>query len=167
MDLFLSTFENRIDKKGRLSVPASYRTVLERSAAPLYVYKSLTLPCLEGCGPARISQIVDAIDEIDALSEDAITLQTILSSAQEMRMDPEGRMSLPPDFVSFANLDDQAIFAGIGRSFQIWHPDSYRRREAQSRSRAQTGGLPKLNLGRPRNGSSTGNSNGPNNDGDV
>ena len=155
LDLFLSTFENRIDKKGRLSVPAPYRTVLERSAGPLYVYKSLTLPCLEGCGPARIAQIVDAIDELDALSEDAITLQTILSSAQEMRMDPEGRMTLPPDFVDFADLDDVAVFAGIGRSFQIWHPTRYRERESQSRNRAQTGGLPKLNLSRRSSGEGT------------
>ena len=133
-------------------MPASYRTVLERSAGPLYVYKSLTLPCLEGCVPARIAQIVDAIDEVDALSEDAVILQTILSSAQEMRMDSEGRMTLPPDFIQFAELEEQAIFAGIGRSFQIWHPESYRKRETQSRGRAQSGGLPKLNLGR-RSGS--------------
>lgn len=155
MDLFLSSFDNRIDKKGRLSVPAPYRAVLERSAGPLYIYKSLTLPCLEGCGPARIAQIVDAIDEMDALSEDAFTLQTILSSAQEMRMDPEGRVSLPPDFISFAELDDVATFAGIGRSFQIWHPESHRKREAQSRSRAKTDGHPKLNLKRRNGGEET------------
>ena len=37
MDLFLSTFENRIDKKGRLSVPAPFRAVLERRRDPLYL----------------------------------------------------------------------------------------------------------------------------------
>ena len=152
MDLFLSTFENRIDKKGRLSVPASYRSVLERVSGPLYLYKSLTLPCLEGCGAERIGQIVDAIDELDALSEEAETLQTILSSAQEMRMDPEGRMSLPADFIEFAGLEEQALFAGIGRSFQIWHPEQYRQRETDSRNRAKQGGLPKLTLSRRGSG---------------
>ena len=49
VDLFLSTFENRIDKKGRLSVPAPFRAVLERRRDPLYLFKSLTEPCLEGC----------------------------------------------------------------------------------------------------------------------
>ena len=90
MDLFLSTFENRIDKKGRLSVPAPFRAVLERRRDPLYLFKSLTEPCLEGCGPERIGQIVDAIDSMDSLSAEVATLQTMLSSAQEMKLDSEG-----------------------------------------------------------------------------
>ena len=119
MDLFLSTFENRIDRKGRLSVPAPFRAVLERRRDPLYLFKSLTEPCLEGCGPERIGQIVDAIDSMDSLSEEVATLQTMLSSAQEMKLDGEGRIMLSADFIGFAELDDMALYAGIGRSFQI------------------------------------------------
>ena len=103
MDLFLSTFENKLDRKGRLSVPASFRAVLERNKSPLFLYKSLTHSCLEGCGPERINQIVDAIDDMDALSEEAHTLQTMLSSAQEMRMDNEGRVMLSEDFIHYAS----------------------------------------------------------------
>ncbi len=118
MDLFLSTFENRIDKKGRVSVPAPFRAVLERRRDPLYLFKSLTEPCLEGCGPERIGQIVDAIDAMDSLSEEVATLQTMLSSAQEMKLDGEGRIMLSADFIAFAELDDAALYAGIGRSFK-------------------------------------------------
>ena len=100
VDLFLSTFENRIDKKGRLSVPAPFRAVLERRRDPLYLFKSLTEPCLEGCGPERIGQIVDAIDSMDSLSAEVATLQTMLSSAQEMKLDGEGRMMLSGDFIA-------------------------------------------------------------------
>ena len=92
MDLFLSTYENKLDAKGRVSVPAPFRAVLDRNRSTLYIYKSLTLPCLEGCGPARISQIVDAIDEMDSLSKEAEVLQTMLFSAQEMKIDSDGRM---------------------------------------------------------------------------
>ena len=147
VDLFLSTFENRIDKKGRLSVPAPFRAVLERRRDPLYLFKSLTEPCLEGCGPERIGQIVDAIDSMDSLSAEVATLQTMLSSAQEMKLDGEGRMMLSGDFIDFAELDDMALFAGIGRSFQIWLPARYRERETAARSRARTDGLPSLRLG--------------------
>ena len=150
MDLFLSTFENRIDKKGRLSVPASFRAVLERRRDPLYLFKSLTEPCLEGCGPERIGQIVDAIDSMDSLSAEVATLQTMLSSAQEMKLDNEGRMMLSADFITFAELDDMALFAGIGRSFQIWLPTRYRERETAARSRAKSDGLPSLRLGNSR-----------------
>ena len=147
MDLFLSTFEHRIDKKGRLSVPAPFRSVLERRRDSLYLFKSLTEPCLEGCGPERIEQIVDAIDRMDSLSSEVATLQTILSSAQEMKLDSEGRIMLNTDFIAFAELGNVALYAGIGRSFQIWLPDRYRSREANARIRVKTNGLPSLRLG--------------------
>ena len=147
MDLFLSTFENRIDKKGRLSVPASFRAVLERRRDPLYLFKSLIEPCLEGCGAERIGQIVDAIDGMDSLSAEVATLQTMLSSAQEMKLDGEGRIMLSADFINFAELEDMALYAGIGRSFQIWLPSRYRTRETDARSRAKSDGLPSLRLG--------------------
>ncbi|MGB2163157.1 MAG: division/cell wall cluster transcriptional repressor MraZ, partial [Candidatus Puniceispirillaceae bacterium] len=148
VELFLSTFENRIDKKGRLSVPAPFRAVLERRRDPLFLFKSLTEPCLEGCGAERIEQIVDAIDSMDSLSSEVATLQTMLSSAQEMKLDAEGRIMLSADFIDFAELDETALYAGIGRSFQIWLPERYRSREANARARAKTDGLPSLRLGR-------------------
>ncbi len=147
MELFLSTFENRIDKKGRLSVPAPFRSVLERRRDPLYIFKSLTEPCLEGCGPERIGQIVDAIDAMDSLSAEVATLQTMLSSAQEMKLDSEGRIMLSGDFIAFAELKDVVLYAGVGRSFQIWQPERYRAREADARGRARTTGMPSLRLG--------------------
>ena len=155
--LFLSTYENRIDSKGRLSVPAPFRAALESSHASLFLYKSLVLPCIEGCGPDRISQIVDAIDTMDSLSDEVATLTTMLSSAQEMRLDSEGRMMLSADFIAFAGLGQTALFAGIGRSFQIWQPDIFREREAAARANAKTKGVPKLTLGQkstPHNGGS-------------
>ena len=157
MDLFLSTFENRIDKKGRLSVPAPFRSVLERRSDPLYLFKSLTEPCLEGCGPERIGQIVDAIDTMDSPSAEVATLQTMLSSAQEMKLDAEGRIMLSSDFIDFAELDETALYAGIGRSFQIWLPERYRSREANARAQAKTNGLPSLHLGQSAHRSTTDN----------
>ena len=148
MDLFLSTYENKLDAKGRVSVPAPYRSVLERNRSPLYIYKSLTLPCLEGCGPERISQIVDAIDDMDSLSKEAEVLQTMLFSAQEMKIDSDGRMLLPAEFVEFAELEGVALFAGIGRSFQIWRPDRHQQREQVTREQAGARGVPRLTLGR-------------------
>lgn len=146
MDLFLSTFENKIDRKGRLSVPAKYRAIFERNHSPLYLYKSLTSSCLEGCGIERISQIVDAIDQMDVLSEDTLTLQTMLSSAQEMKFDNEGRVMLSDDFIQYAELEEVALFSGIGRSFEIWNPAHWKPRDAKTRDNARNGKVPKLSF---------------------
>ena len=85
---------------------------------------------------------------MDSLSSEVATLQTMLSSAQEMKLDAEGRIMLSADFIEFAELDETALYAGIGRSFQIWPPDRYRSREANARAQAKTDGLPSLRLSR-------------------
>ena len=94
---------------------------------------------------------------MDSLSSEVATLQTMLSSAQEMRLDAEGRIMLSADFIEFAELDETALYAGIGRSFQIWLPERYRSREANARARAKTDGLPSLRLGRGASRSTTDN----------
>ena len=155
MDLFLSTFENKIDRKGRLSVPAIYRAVFERHNTPLYLFKSLTKSCLEGCGIERIKQIVNAIDQMDVLSEETLTLQTMLSSTQEMKFDNEGRIMLSDDFIDYADLEGIALFSGIGRSFEIWNPTQWHPRDAATRKNAQNGKVPKLSFAHnPRQGNS-------------
>ena len=151
MDLFLSTFENKIDRKGRLSVPAIYRNVFERKNTSLYLFKSLTKSCLEGCGIDRINQIVDAIDQMDVLSEDTLTLQTMLSSTQEMKFDNEGRIMLSDDFIDYASLDGIALFSGIGRSFEIWNPLQWYPRDTATRDSAKKGKVPKLSFARNSN----------------
>ena len=128
--------------------PCVFSCGLERNRSPLFIYKSLTHSCLEGCGPERIGQIVDAIDQMDSLSEDAEILQTMLFSAQEMKIDSDGRMLLPAEFIEFAGLDGTALFSGIGRSFQIWRPDRHQKRETDFRDRAAKQGVPRLTLGR-------------------
>ena len=59
-----------------------------------------------------------------------------------MKLDAEGRIMLSADFIDFAELDETALYAGIGRSFQIWLPERYRSREANARARAKTDGCP-------------------------
>ena len=71
-----------------------------------------------------------------------------------MKLDSEGRIMLSTDFIAFANLNESALYAGIGRSFQIWLPSRYRSREADARALAKTNGLPSLRLGQTNQTSS-------------
>ncbi|MBT6256419.1 MAG: division/cell wall cluster transcriptional repressor MraZ [Alphaproteobacteria bacterium] len=153
MELFTSTFENKVDRKGRVSVPAKYRAILDARGEPIILTRSLTLPCLEGMSLDRMNKYADAIDSMDAFSEEAEMLQMIIASAQEMRPDSEGRIVLPEEFLSHADISDAATFIGIGRSFQLWNPLAYQSRENKSRQAARDGKMPKLILNpRPRSG---------------
>jgi len=149
VELFTSTFENKVDRKGRVSVPAKYRAILESRGEPVILTRSLTLPCLEGMSVDRINQYADAIDSMDVFSEEAEMLQMIIASAQEMRPDSEGRIVLPEEFLAHADISDAATFIGIGRSFQLWQPAAFKARESKSRHAARNGQTPKLIL-KPR-----------------
>ena len=65
--MFLSTSHNKIDKKGRVSVPRNFRTYLDLEGGSLILFKSLQFKCIEGTTLKRISQYVEAIDEIDSM----------------------------------------------------------------------------------------------------
>lgn len=149
MDLFMSTYENKLDRKGRVSVPAPFRLVLDKRRQPLIVTRSLTHACLEGMGAERMEQILDAMDGMDSLSEEVGILQTLLASAQELKPDSEGRVVLPEEYIHHAGLSEKVLFVGIGRSFQLWNSEDYQNRDKAMREKARSEGLPKLVLGRP------------------
>ena len=144
--LFLSTYENKIDSKGRISVPAPYRTVLDQMGQQLIVTRSLTDACLEGQGVERINRIVEALDTMDSLADETKILQTMLSSARPVKTDSEGRILLPEDFLAFANITETVVFAGVGRLFRMWNPETWNAHETDQRRLVKEGGLPPLIL---------------------
>ncbi len=124
MKAFIGTYINKIDAKGRISVPAPFRTVLQaKNLTGVAVYPALTGPCIEGCGLDRIEAMVESLPDapVPGLDEDAIA-HLIFASARELLFDGGGRIVLPTEFLDKANLSDQGAFVGKGRTFQIWNP---------------------------------------------
>ena len=77
--MFLSTSHNKIDLKCRVSIPASFRVNLEKSNETLILFKSLQFNCIEGTTSTRMQAYIDAIDELDALSDDAFLLRMMMT----------------------------------------------------------------------------------------
>ena len=141
MSVFLSTFENKVDRKGRVSVPSSFRNVLsQQKSTGIILYPSFKHPCLEGSGDERIQEIVSSIDAIDVFSDEAENLQTILADAKQMSVDIDGRVILPPEFISHAGIAEVASFVGLGKRFQIWSPESFEKHREKNRLRARQQG---------------------------
>lgn len=141
MAVFLSTFANRVDRKGRVSVPASFRAVLDRQASTgIILYPSFKHACIEGSGDERIEQIVNSIDALDAFSDEAENLQTILADSRQLAVDSDGRIVMPPDLLKYAEIGGIATFVGLGKSFQIWEPNAYASHREQNRKRARERG---------------------------
>lgn len=124
MPLFLSTFVNKIDRKGRISVPASFRSALSHLDWPgVVLYRSPLLPAIVGADLAYMERHSDEVDEIASLNDPKQALSAaILADSRQLPFDPEGRITLPVDLLEHANIVEQAAFVGRGKTFQIWEP---------------------------------------------
>ncbi|MDG2284461.1 MAG: division/cell wall cluster transcriptional repressor MraZ [Alphaproteobacteria bacterium] len=153
--VFLSTFANKVDRKGRVSVPAPFRAVLDRQASTgIILYPSFKHPCIEGSGDERIQEIVDSIDALDAFSDEAENLQTILADARQLTIDSDGRIVMPPELLSYVGLSDTATFVGLGKSFQVWEPSAFEAHRDRNRVRAREQGATLRIVARDRDGGS-------------
>ena len=144
--MFLSTSHNKIDLKCRVSIPASFRMNLEKLKEPLILFKSLQFPCIEGTTLTRMQMYINAIDELDALSDDAFLLRMMMADSFEIKFDINGRVVIPDTLMNFANLSDKAVFMGIGGSFYIWSPIEYEKQYIKSQQILREKGPPRLIL---------------------
>ncbi|MDQ8698189.1 division/cell wall cluster transcriptional repressor MraZ [Hyphomicrobium sp. LHD-15] len=144
MDRFVSTFTNKIDAKGRVSIPAPFRAVLERdgysqgSTGGIYCYPSIDAPALDA-GGERLAKKIDGLlaglpdysDERDELSV------ALYGDVQVLSIDGDGRIVLPESLRRHAGLQDLVTFVGLGDKFQIWAPQAFEERRARAREKAQ------------------------------
>lgn len=139
MALFLSTYVNRIDKKGRVSVPAPFRSVLANQHFPgIVAYPSFVHECIEACGMERMEKLSESIDGMDPYSEqrDAFAA-SILGGCVQLSFDAEGRVLLPEKLIAVAKLKEQAVFAGKGQTFEIWSPEVFESYADKARAMAK------------------------------
>jgi MraZ protein len=124
MALFTGTFENKVDKKGRVSLPADFRAELPDGGDRLiYVYPSPRDDALEACDKVFMQRIVDSIEDAPLYSDEEDDLgASIVAEARRASLDETGRLVLPPDLARFAGISDAATFVGRGSRFQIWSP---------------------------------------------
>lgn len=125
--IFLSTYINKIDAKGRISVPSSFRSVLEESGFKgMICYPSPVLNSVEGCGFNRIKKLSDTIDALGPFSSERSAFSTsLLADSHQLSFDTEGRVILPQKLIEFANIKERVSFVGMGETFQMWDPDKY------------------------------------------
>ena len=134
MSLFLSSYENRLDTKGRISVPASFRAAAANEYfAGVVLYRSFTNNCIEGLTMSRMEQMANAADKMGVFDSELDDLSAMLfADARPLNFDVTGRIVIPNDLLQHAGITDKAIFVGRGKSFQIWNPDAFR--DAQEKS---------------------------------
>jgi MraZ protein len=146
MDQFMGTHQNRLDAKGRVSIPAPFRTVL-RAGAPegpvsAVLRPSHTHACIEVWPVAAFNELGGGLQRMALFSDDYEDLSAALyADAYPVESDREGRIFLSERLVKHAGLSDTVVFMGQGRSFRIWEPEAAEQRRADARARALARGL--------------------------
>jgi MraZ protein len=159
MSVFLGTHQNRLDAKGRVSIPAGFRAALRgrqtasettaEAAAPVQNTVQIILrpshkhPCIEAWPVDAFAALARPLDRLDMFSEDHDDLAAALyADAYSIDADKEGRIMLPEVLTAHAGLSDSVAFMGLGHIFQIWEPKAAERRRLEARERARGVSLP-------------------------
>lgn len=134
MDLFVSHYVLRLDAKGRVSVPASFRAVLARDGFDgLYCHPALDQPALDAGGNALLKEIDALISGFVPYSEQREKFALALyGTSQTLKIDGEGRVVLTDTLKAHAGITDTVTFVGLGYKFRIWEPARFRAELAEA-----------------------------------
>lgn len=146
MEWFADQFTNKIDRKGRVSVPADFRQVLAArngGIAPsgLYIFPDRNEPCINGASDDYFDGFMKNFEAGD-LSDPSkkIEIRNLMKHRKRLSFQDEVRVVLPPEWLSQLGITDEALFVGTGFIFQIWNPKTWAEFEAQ-REAEEDGGL--------------------------
>ena len=136
--MFLSSYENKIDKKGRVSVPASFRAHINSIGYNGFIsYPSFNHAALEACSQDRIEKLSNTIDSLNPFEEKRDFFATsILSESENLQFDTEGRISLTEKLLNHAKIKNNILFVGLGKTFQIWEPNIFAKFKITARKQA-------------------------------
>ena len=100
-------------------------------------YPSFNHPSLEACSQERIEKLSNAIDSLNPFEEKRDYFATsILSESENLQFDTEGRVSLSARLLNHANIKNNVLFVGLGKTFQIWEPKNFQKFKSFARKKA-------------------------------
>ena len=118
--MFLSSYENKIDKKGRVSVPANFRSHLNSLGYNGFIsYPSFNHSALEACSLDRIEKLSSSIDSLNPFEEKRDFFATsVLSESENLQFDTEGRVSISGKLLQHAKIKNNVLFVGLGKTLK-------------------------------------------------
>jgi MraZ protein len=151
MALFIGTHQNKLDAKGRVSIPAQFRSVLKKmshagegaAVATVYLRPSHQNPCIEGWTELGFEALSAPVAQDYNLfsQEHEDFVMALFGDACALETDKEGRIMLPDSMIAHAGVSDAVTFIGTRNNFQIWEPAAGAKRLATARENAKAAGF--------------------------
>jgi MraZ protein len=131
--LFQGSALNAVDAKGRVSIPAFLRAVIERrgETKTIVLAKHENFPCLSAYDPAyaalKHSKLERLLEKEETNPDAALEYQQrnlmAFGATEEVPYDSSGRILMPPMMRRKGQIDELVLFLGAGETFQVWNPD--------------------------------------------
>ncbi len=139
MTQFVGTHFGKLDRKGRISVPAPFRAELEAADTSHLVFRiSHQHPCIEARSRAVFQHMLNSILALEHFSEDRETLEAgLIADSTMLRLDGEGRLVLPDAMVEELGLTENVAFLGKGDRFEIWDAEAAKKHVAEAKARVR------------------------------
>jgi MraZ protein len=152
VELFLSTFVNKVDRKGRVSVPATFRSTLATHRHPnqVVLIPSFKYEAIDGTGSDHLAEMMEGLNTLDQYSDRRDDLSLVFAESRSLQIDGEGRIVLPDEIKDHAHISDEVAFVGLGTMFQLWEPSRFNRHKAEARERSRSAGMTLPPSGGPR-----------------
>jgi MraZ protein len=142
VELFLSTFVNKVDRKGRVSVPATFRSTLATHRHPnqVVLMPSFKFEAIDGTGGDHLNEMMEGLNTLDQYSDRRDDMALVFADTRTVTIDGEGRIVLPDDLKGHAHIGGEVAFVGLGTMFQLWEPSRFTAHRAEARERSRRGG---------------------------
>lgn len=129
--MFLGEYRHSLDAKGRVTLPARFRDELEGGA---YMAKAMTDPCLYVYTAKEFEKVArstrETMREGNRAAQEAA--RSFFAGATDLDPDKQGRVAIPPQLRSFAELDKDVVVAGVFARIEIWDAAKWDEREARA-----------------------------------
>ena len=143
MSRFLSSATNRIDAKGRVSVPAPFRAALvQRDIQELYCIQDFVFPAISVGGPDLLDRYERQISAEDPFAREGNEMSLLIHGGGVfMRLDAEGRLAVTDFIRDFTGISSEVCFVGRSDHFQVWQPQAFHEAQAAARAERSFSGL--------------------------
>ncbi len=126
VSMFRGRHEHTIDAKGRTSVPARYRDVLDAAGERRIVLTSALDPCLVAYALPEWDAFEERLGKLPQFDRSVQKLKRIyVSGAVDLEIDDVGRILIPPSLREHARLRKEVLWAGSGLYAELWDKEEW------------------------------------------
>ncbi|EIK86052.1 MULTISPECIES: division/cell wall cluster transcriptional repressor MraZ [Gardnerella] len=120
--ILLGTYSPKIDAKGRVALPAKFRSQLGDG----FVMARGQERCVYVLPMQEFERITTQIQLTSMSNKSARDyLRVFLSGAVDQEPDKQGRIVVPPMLRDYANLGDEIVVIGVGTRAEIWNKSAW------------------------------------------